>query len=315
MLNMKDKIKNILEKTEYIIPNLDIDGLFTATILKQIKPTIKTIGFSNSHDIVYYFKKDKDENLFKKCNTLFIDLYTKDYMCIDQHVISYTNEYNSLLKENSDKLNPNIIFDRIGKSPNYYWKYPFSSALWLIYCLNSIGININFDYDKIVFDDITLCELFFHTDSMLFNKIDKEHRYKTNVLKWWDILLEGNENNNITELHKRYMSLSDERIYYLHTRIGEILSKYFKCKPNGGYSKIYQNQKNYINNFSNFICNVMNVEHIITDFFNEELYEKKFKENKKVIITNDNDFNDIIKQENVFSLAFVFNNTINYSYS
>ena len=79
---------------------------------------------------------------------------------------------------------------------------------------------------------------------------------------------------------KRYMSLSDERIYYLHTRIGEILSKYFKCKPNGGYSKIYQNQKNYINKFSNFICNVMNVEHIITDFFNEELYEKKFKENK-----------------------------------
>lgn len=310
---MNHKINKILKDVEYIIPNLDIDGFFTSAILKKVKPSIKTVGFSNSHDIVYFFNELRGK--FNKENTLYIDLYTKNCMCIDQHVVSYTTVYNEELKSNDNNLNPNVEFDRIGKSPNYYWKYPFSSAMWLIYCLNSQGIVIDFNYDKIVFEDITLSELFFHADSMLYNKIDKEHKYEKNINKWWEILLNGNDSNNVTELHKRYMALSDERIEYLHTRIGQIINFMFGCKPNGGYSKIENYLKDKINQFANFICDNLEVEHIIEDFAYKEIYEKRFYENKRVIIKDENEFNEIIKNENVFSFAFVFNNTINYSYS
>ena len=311
---MNEKIKYILEKTEYIIPNLDIDGFFTAAILKQVKNTIKTVGFSNSHDLVYFFEEMRGS--FNKENTLYIDLYTKNCMCIDQHVISFDKNYNESIKNKFNNLNPNVEFGRVGCVGEYYWKYPFSSAMWLIYCFNRIGINIDFDYNKIVFDDITLAELFFHADSMLYNKIDKNHRYEKNILKWWDMLLEGNNNNNVTELHKIYMSLTDERIEYTHKKIGEFLQYNFRCKKNGGYSDIKNSLVKYsINEFINLICNNMKVEPIIINFRDINLYEKKFNENKKVLIETKQQFDDIVNKDNIFSFAFVFNNTLNYSYS
>lgn len=311
---MIEKITNLLHNSEYMIPNLDIDGFFSAAILKKVKPEIQTCGFSNSHDIVYIFQELEKE--IKRKNTIYIDLYTKNCMCIDQHVVSYTQDYNNLLRQNKKKLNPNIEFNRIGKQPFYYWKYPFSSAMWLIYCFNKIGIRIDIDYNKIVFDDITLAELFFHADSMLYNKIVKNHLYEENINKWWELLLIDNENNNVTELCNLYNSYSDERIEYAHKKIGTFLQTNFLCAKNGGYNEIKNNiVKDKINDFINFICGELSVEPFINNLKNQNLQTIKFFECKNVVIKNDEDFDEIINQNNIFSFAFVFNNRINYSWS
>ena len=294
LMNDKEKLIKFCKESSSIVVNTDLDGIFSAALIRSVNPNLEISGLTDSHTKLFYTNEKLKNDLEYKKNALFLDLYVtnESIRCIDQHIVSFDEPI-----EMDNKINPNVTY-KIGCN-KYFSKYPFSTSLYILFLLKKNNIIIYINFDEKIFDDVTLCDLLLRCDSSLKNNIT----YKPNVKKWFNIL---NSSDDIKEIYERYIIYDDKEIIEKTNKIDLFLKKSFGCFESGGFELSLKN-KNIFQDYVNFIFNFFNDKIDIIDIF----HTKIFKEEKNMKIT---EINKNIDLSNVFSLAYVKNKKLNVSY-
>lgn len=166
---------NFVKDVDYHVDNLDLDGILSGIIINSINPNMKIGGFSNSNDLIYIVDGANVKN------TIQIDMHTNNsnVKSIDQHVLYYDNFFNE------NKINPNISFGNDWKrSLNYKFneKYPFSTALLILYLADIEGIKFNFNLKDKITNGIEIIDIIGSADSTFRNFANA--KYSGNCVNW-----------------------------------------------------------------------------------------------------------------------------------
>lgn len=178
----------MLGKHKKCVINTDLDGFLCGLLLHHFLDW-EVVGFCNSRDTVW-IDQDKVKS-FK--DVVFIDMFVahEHIQCIDQHIVSCDLKHNALLKANLNKLNPNIMRDRVFLGETYYKKFPFATFHFLVGLLEQQGINIKEHTnlkDTIPKSNIRLIDLMLRADDTLNTTV---RAYRENALDWWTWLGDG----------------------------------------------------------------------------------------------------------------------------
>lgn len=221
----------ILKRNQQCVINTDLDGFLCGMLLQHFLDW-EVVGFCNSRDSFWFAEGIKIKNV------VFVDIFmaSSQLKCLDQHIVSVDQEHNEMLKQNPNKLNPNILRDRTFLGSNYHRKFPFGTVHFLISELEKMGFDVKgaLPLKKTVFGMVRVIDIFLRADDALYSTAVK---YRENTQDWWAWLGSG----ACTVAFKGYCSLleanTDQRRILL---IKRNIQNYFSVKINtntadGGY--------------------------------------------------------------------------------
>lgn len=241
---------DVLVQHPRIVINTDIDGLLSGLLLHHYLGC-EVVGFSNSWDCVWIDKNKLDSPY----DGTYIDLFVSnpDVISIEQHIIAVNNEHLRLLKQNSNKINPNLERDRIFDNVNSYkLKYPFGTFHYLCALLEGEGLDIDLDLDR-VNGPFKLGDFITRADDALFNSYNQ---YRDNAWDWWDWLLQRSSNGKMTNRFIEYIKRFD--IFSSEDNKKKIdafcrSSPYYSEKKDGEYKFILAPDGTLLNGFMLFV--------------------------------------------------------------
>lgn len=303
----------ILKNNNKIIINTDLDGIISGLIL-QDQLGCNIVGFSNSADKVWF----DDQKIKTIHDAVYIDMYIANpkCKCIDQHIVAANQNHLSVITQNRNKINPNLLNHRCHVPYEiYYKKYPFGTVHFIIALLDSTGRN--FDIVKGV-EDINIYDLILRADDTLKTTLNSP--YKDNAKEWWKWLITLSKNGrNIRGLIEYLGKQSRDEISILNKKkeIEEELKKEYKCDtPDGGMHNVLDKEqltKKELQEYIDYIAKLLKVDSIkLASTYNFKKGKvKRIKlteqQTQELITTNK------IDGEYLFSYAFV--NTKNNSFS
>ena len=268
--------------TKKIIINNDFDGVLCGNILKN-EYGCEIVGWTNSKDRLLLKKG------YKLGNTeTFVDIFTLANKSIDQHILP---------REYSNTLNPNLLRGRF-TFQNYYGKYPFSTAIFLLAMMAKEGKCITqyvFKSDKFVLGDkkFKYIDILLRADDTLYTTVCK---YKENAKSWWDWIIELSNNNEVLINLKNF-------VY----GINEKQAEEWKNSIDSYFWQNYKTNKEELAPFieENFELNSKFLSHfsLSNDIIN---LEETTMRHERTIVKTMEEFDNIINNNNVFSYAFVF---------
>lgn len=312
-MKLNNEITNLFTKNRKCIINADLDGLLSGMVLEKFLGW-EIVGFSScsgKHDDELWLY-NADENL-KECVFVDLPVYIEKYSTIDQHFIAFDKESVDSYKENENKVNPNIIRERVFRkddgSSEYTMKYPFGTVHFIIAVLENMGVideSYSFDFRKLL-DEFDLADLILRADRVIGNTSS----YTPNCVDWskWLISIGGKNTNRLfsmvqTELTDRI--LRESKVEYKMINLG--------CKGKDGDCSNMLRAKDYnsLKNYYDYLANAMSMKSIpvkeITDF--GRLHGTRYT------ITSNN--LNVLKKESlkddVFSFAFVTMKSLSFTY-
>ena len=208
--------------------NVDNDGVFSSLILKKLYDC-DICGFNNNDKVIIHEKKIPFDEL------IYVDLHVgyPHIKSIDQHMVSVDMEHNHMLKNNPNKINPNIDYDVVWS--DYTNKFPFSTTIFLLIKAELDGKDLSWlDLNKQITPNIRLGDLIWQTDSSYENHF----KYNRNTTNWKNRLLELTNNGEFTTKLFRWLEeeipsdLRERDI--LSMQIGLWYKESFKCDNNHG---------------------------------------------------------------------------------
>ena len=204
---------DLIKSTQGIVTNIDLDGFLSYAIIKKTLGC-PLLGFANSRDHIY-IKNSEPRVEFKDC--FFLDFYINslDVKSHEQHIIAYNTNHSKLIANSGNKINPNLDRDRTWID-TYKIKFPLSTCFDVIFRFETEGVKVDIDLDKIVFDDVTLKDFIFYTDSTWENAT----KYRDNMLEWFNYELDSTD----------YGKLTSELYDYCYTTLVYDASKMEKIK-------------------------------------------------------------------------------------
>lgn len=234
---------NFVKDVDYHIDNLDIDGILSGILINSINPNMKIGGFSNSNDLIYIVDGANEKN------TIQIDIHTNNLnvKSIDQHILFYNNIFNE------NKINPNISFgDEWKRSLNYKYseKYPFSTALLILYLADIVGINFNFNLKDKVINDIEIIDIIGTTDSIFRNFANAN--YSGNCVNWSEKFF--TKSPLLNEFFNIIRKMSPNELINRQNRVQHYLSNHFDGYDRKGFNSI---ENSDIRGIYGFLSNVL----------------------------------------------------------
>ena len=228
----------MLSRNKKCVINTDLDGFLSGLLLHHFLDW-EIVGFCNSRDTMW-LDQSKVSDLR---DVVFVDMYVahKDIQCIDQHIVACDFEHNKILKENKNKINPNIMRDRVFFGDTYYRKFPFGTFHFLVSMLEKQSVDLkkqtylkNKLQTKKTNTQIRLIDLMLRADDTLNTTV---RAYRNNALDWWEWLGDG----ELTQTFVTYCNaIESGKIPYniplMKREIGSYLRKTYGCDTDdGGY--------------------------------------------------------------------------------
>ncbi len=303
-MELSNGIINIFKSKKKCIINADLDGLLSGMILQEFLGW-DIVGFSSccgkSNDELWLFDKEED---ISECVFVDLPVYLKEYSTIDQHFIAFDKETIEKYNNDSNKLNPNIIRERVFLDKNgknqYIMKYPFGTIHFIIAVLEKIGIindSYSFNFEKEL-EEFDLADLILRADRVIGNTVS----YTQNCNDWlsWLIDLGGSNTKRLFDKVKSELTtrmISEKKVEDKLKKLG--------CKGTDGDCSNLLRDKNYnlLNNYFNYLAKSLEMKPIPLKAINDfgKLTGKKY------VVTNKN-INFLKKEtmkKNVFSFAFI----------
>ncbi len=307
---MLNKLKN-----KPIVINTDLDGMISGLLLKKYLGC-EIVGFSNSAEKIWL---QTDFSDFK--NVCFVDMFVAnpDIICIDQHIISVDKKHHQILKNNPNKINPNLLNSRFFLPDNsYYYKYPFGTVHFIIALLEKKGFDLSGINLLKKLHNITLIDLILRADDTMKTTIDSE--YVNNATQWWNWLLNLSNNGKIILKLKEYLNnISVTSSKNIKNNISEVLKNrpFFCDSSDGGIMQPIKNKllKDNVKTYFKFIAEIMAIEIEMTN----TTYKTYKGYTKRLSLTKEfrnelTEFNTI-KNKKIFSYAFVRSSKRDYNFS
>lgn len=310
---LSNEITNLFKRNRKCIINADLDGLLSGMILHKFLGW-EIVGFSSCtgkpDDELWLY--DATENL-TECVFVDLPVYLKSYSTIDQHFIAFDKDSVEYYKESQNKVNPNIVRERVFKKEDglseYTMKYPFGTIHFIIAVLENMGIidnNYSFNFEKQL-NGFDLADLILRADRVIGNTVS----YTNNCIDWlsWLIDIGGKNTNRLFDKVKNELLVRKMNELCVEDKM-----KQLGCKGKDGDCSNLLRGKDYssLKNYFDYLADAMDLEPIpvkeIKDF--GRLNGKRFEVNDKNL--------DFLKEEslkdNVFSFAFVTMRTLSITY-
>lgn len=251
----------VLKTNNKIIINSDIDGVLSGLILQHFLGC-EIVGFCNSDNKLWICQNElSDYSKF-----VFIDMYVNNpkITCIDQHIVSFNELHNDKIRQQKNKINPNVIRGRyFYPNQSYYSKYPFGTVHFIIAELERSNINLEsirlFSTDN----GIPPIDFFLRADDTLLTSVEK---YKENAKDWWDWLLDYSSNGGVTNNFIDYIYSGINARENKRNVEQFLLGSPFYCKkPDGGFNEILGSNGELLPNFIsylNYIADITNLKRL-----------------------------------------------------
>jgi len=298
---MLEKLKN-----KPILINSDLDGIISGLLLqKYLNCTI--VGFTNSAETVWVQKG------FTEFNSIcFVDMFVAnpETICIDQHIVSVNEGHHQLLKENLNKINPNLMNPHFHlPNSSYKTKYPFGTVHFIIALLEKEGFNLDdLDLEK-TFDNLSFIDFILRADDTMKTTIDS--KYIDNAKDWWKWLIELSNNGKTILNLKGYLDNLDAKgASKIKKNIKDLLKQNpFLCdSSDGGITELTSANgclKEHAKQYFKFISQLSNIE-----IFDIDCEFKTYKGVTKRLSLNKKQQQELIESttvdgKKVFSYAFV----------
>ena len=310
---LSDSLKKIFEPNKKCIINADIDGIISGILLQHFL-NWEVVGYSSccgkKDDEIWL--KDKKESL-RDCVFVDLPVCVKGISVIDQHFVAFDNESLSDYNDGLNKINPNILRERVFINKNglceYTNKYPFGTAHFVLAVLENIGViseDYRIDFRKKL-GNFELADLVLRADRVISNT-DQYTRNCLDWIKWIKELGGKNTENLFLVVEKEYK----KRLYAEKQVENQLVS--FGCKGVDGdcsnlfRSKQYEKLKIYFN----FVGKSLDMK--ATPVF--EVCELGKTGGKRIFLENVSI--DVAKKEsrrdNIFSFAFVTMRALSLTY-
>ena len=305
-----------LLRNKSIIINSDLDGLISGFLLEKYL-NCEIVGFTNSEEKVWFNESCKTPY----SEICFIDIFiaNPDIITVDQHIISANEKHYTILKENKNKINPNLLNPRFHiPGSSYRNKYPFGTVHFLIALMEKEGFNLKELNLFKQFRGIQLIDLILRADDTMKTTVDS--RYVENAAAWWQWLIDLSQNGTITLSFKKHLETLDAKKV---SEIKETISKLLKSAPyycdtsDGGIKTLTLDF--YLRE------NVFNYLKFLSEFLEIELFDlgskyKVFRGNAHRISLNNRQKEELIKSNSIddkrlFSYAFVKSDIKSQSFS
>jgi len=315
MLNLKsnESIINIFKRDRKCIINTDLDGILSGMLLQHFL-NWDIVGFSSCcgkpDDELWLKEKDID---LKNCVFVDLPIWIKDYLVIDQHFIAFDKDSIKEYNEPKNKINPNIMRERIFKDEKgqnqYTSKYPFGTVHFILAILENLEIltsDFKFDFDKTL-GTFDLADLFLRADRVIGNT----YYYTLNCFDWIGWI------TNIGGKNTSYLFDKVKNEYQIRKQIEPSVEKALKnlgCHGNDGDCSNLFREKNYekIKGYFNFLSKATGIEEVPVFDIIDYGKLKGLKYTKYNY--NFNNLKEKLKQENIFSFAFIKKDTLSITY-
>ena len=315
MFNRKvdDTISSLFRRNKKCIVNADLDGVLSGMLLQEFLDW-EIVGYSSCcgrpNDEVWI---KSNINSFIDC--IFVDLpvYLPEISVIDQHFVAFEKDSIDEYNKNGNKVNPNIIRERVFKDENgqnqYTGKYPFGTVHFVLAVLENLGI-IDSDYTiefKKKLGDFDLADLLLRADRVIGNT----YQYTPNCFDWsdWIMGIGGKNTKNLFSLVKNEYRERKGKEAFVETKL-----KSFGCAGSDGdcsnlfRSKDYSSIKTYFEYLSSSFKMSPLPVFVVLDY--GKLHGRRFEINNYNL--------NVVKKEtlkdNVFSFAFVMMRTLSLTY-
>ena len=308
---INNTIKNIFVKNKKCIVNADLDGLLSGMILQHFLGW-EIVGYSSCCGLPNDEIWMKDDNInLKECVFVDLPVCLKDIFVIDQHFISFDNESIKEYNEENNKINPNVMRNKVFKdklgNSQYTSKYPFGTVHFIIAILENLNIiDKDFSFNKKI-DNFDVADLILRADRVIGNT----YSYTRNCLDWanWIISIGGKNTKILFEIVKNEFEIRTRTELYVEKKLQSL-----GCKENDGdCSNMFRN-KDYvgINKYFDYLADSFELEKL--PCFEVKNYNRL--NGKRYIVNNYKLYN--LKQEtlknNMFSFAFVSTKVLSTTY-
>lgn len=303
-----DNFTNIFARNRKCIINTDLDGILSGMILQKFLGW-QIVGFSNCsgapEDELWLEDNNVDINA-----CVFVDLPVciNNIDTIDQHFVAADNEILNRLKDQDNKVNPNLMRNKVyvdaSNQRHYTEKYPFGTVHFIIAILENMGIipaDFVIDFNKqlgSISESFQLADLILRADRVIGNT----YSYTPNCLNWADWLMGIGGNNTrflFTKVKQEYNSRINNQSY-----VERYLTFNFKCKKDGECSDLFRmNKFDEVRNLFNYLGECINMEPI--HLFSVVEFGKLRGYRMSITNYNFNIIKNVIKKDDVFSYAFV----------
>lgn len=312
-MKLSNDIVNIFKSKRKCIINADLDGLLSGMVLQEFL-SWDVVGFSSccgkSNDELWLFDIEED---ISECVFVDLPVYFKGYSTIDQHFIAFDNEMIEKYNKDGNKLNPNIIRERVFLDENgknqYTMKYPFGTIHFIIAVLEKMGIindNYSFNFEKKL-GEFDLADLILRADRVIGNAA----AYTPNCIDWisWLVDLGGSNTKKLFDKVTNELMIrkvSESKVEQKMKELG--------CKGmDGDCSNLLRNKDyNSLRNYFNYLAEAIEMKPIPLKTIND--FGKL--NGKRYAVTNKNI--NFLKQEtmkkNMFSFAFVTKKSLSVTY-
>lgn len=285
---------NFVKDIDYHIDNLDIDGVLSGILINSINPNMKIGGFSNSNDLIYIVDGANEKN------TIQIDIHTNNFKVksIDQHILFYNNIFNE------NKINPNISFGKEWeRSLNYKYneKYPFSTALLILYLADIDGVKFNFNLKDKVINDIEIIDIIGTADSTFRNFANS--KYSGNCVNWSENIF--TKSSLLKEFFDFIKKTNPNELIIRQNRVQNYLSNHFDGYDRKGFNEI---ENSDIRGIYGFLSNVLKLNDPME---NTAILKLNKYKGKRIFLTNLND----IDYSKFNTHAYIFGKNKNNNFS
>lgn len=309
MIDYDELLSKIFVRDKKCVINTDLDGLLSGMLLQEFL-NWEIVGFSSCCG-------KPDDNLWLKngCvdikDYIFVDLPVaqKNISIIDQHFVSFENDSINRFNNCGNKVNPNIMRARVFKNNDYVKKYPFGTVHFILASLERLNLlpkDFQIDFYK-SFGNYDLADLFLRADRVIGNT----YSYTTNCIDWsnWMIEYGGEISQKLFNIVKLEFSDRHKKEHVVEEKLQQ-----FGCKGlDGECSNLFRiKDKDSLNCYFKFLSKSFEMKPLpLFDFFS---YDNLYGE--RIIIGNNNleKINQLLKQENLFSYAFVTKKMLSVTY-
>lgn len=220
-----------------IVINSDLDGITSGLLLKKYL-NCSIVGFTNSAENVWLNERLCD-NFSELC---FVDIFiaNPETTTIDQHIIAVNKEHHDLLKQNSNKVNPNLLNPRFHlPSSSYKTKYPFGTVHFIIALLEKMNVEIDPILSETNPHKLCCIDFILRADDTMKTTVDS--KYQENAADWWSWLKELSDDGQTIRKFRDYLeNTTPKKASELKKRIGNIVKKdpYHCDTSDGGIHEI-----------------------------------------------------------------------------
>lgn len=257
---MLEKLRN-----KPIVINSDLDGITSGLLLKK-HLNCAIVGFTNSAETVWL-----NERLCNDFSELcFVDMFVANpnTITIDQHIISVNEKHHNVLKNNSNKINPNLLNPRFHlPTSSYKTKYPFGTVHFIIALLERMDIEIDAILSETNLHKLCCIDFILGADDTMKTTVDS--KYLENASDWWNWLKElSNKGQTINNFINYLENTTPKKASELKRRIKNVLKKdpYYCDTSDGGIHEI-TNEDNFLK------ASVITYFKLMTKLMNAELFD------------------------------------------